>query len=163
LNVNIHINCVHMSLSFHPKDKDILDENLPIISAKFMELIGFGDQPYLVYQHKDTSIPHAHIVSTNVINNGKRMDTFYICQKKFIPAIKKLENDFGLTSYAHEKHIPYQHQSPNQVLKYGTRPTKKSIEEVTLHMMKNYSFTNFEEWSSLLKIYNIKASLLPIN
>src|SRR5690606_7979872 len=54
-------------------------------------------------------------------------------------------------------------QSPNQVLKYGTRPTKKSIEEVTLHMMKNYSFTNFEEWSSLLKIYNIKASLLPIN
>ena len=87
LNANIHINGIHISLSFHPNDQHILPSNLPKISSKFMELIGFGEQPYLVYQHKDTSIPHVHIVSTNVINTGKRLDTFYICQKKFIPAL----------------------------------------------------------------------------
>ena len=68
-----------------------------------------------------------------------------------------------MTSYAHEKDNPYQYRDPKQVIIYGTQPTKKSIEEVTLFMMKNYSFNNFEEWASLLKIYNIKPILLPAN
>ena len=31
-----------------------------------MEQIGFGDQPYLVYQHNDAGHPHIHIVTTRI-------------------------------------------------------------------------------------------------
>lgn len=163
LNVNIQVNCVHISLSFHPQDREILNLALATISAKFMDEIGFGNQPYLVYQHKDTSIPHVHIVSTNVQDNGKQMETFYICKHKIMPTLKKLEREFGLTPYAHEKNKPHQYQAPTQSLNYGDRPTKKSIEEVILFMIDNYSFTNFEEWNSLLKIFNIKSTQLAVN
>ncbi|MGH2622732.1 MAG: relaxase/mobilization nuclease domain-containing protein, partial [Sphingobacterium sp.] len=163
LNENIHVNCVHISLSFHQNDQAKPTFNLPKISSKFMELIGFDDQPYLVYQHKDTCIPHVHIVSTNVQHDGKSLDTSYICQKKNIPAIDKLEKSFDLTPYAHQKNKPYLYEEPTQIIEYGTQPTKKSMEDVIHFFMKNYTFTNFEEWKSLLKIYNIKPTLLPVN
>jgi len=163
LNANIQVNCVHISLSFHPQDREILNLALADISAKFMDEIGFGNQPYLIYQHKDTSIPHVHIVSTNVQDNGKQMETFYICRHKILPALKKLESEFGLTPYAHQRNKPYQYQVPTQSLNYGDRPTKKSIEEVILFMIDNYAFTNFEEWNSLLKTFNIKSIQLAVN
>src|SRR5690606_3621541 len=57
----------------------------------------------------------------------------------------------------------YLYEEPTQIIEYGTQPTKKSMEDVIHFFMKNYNFTNFDEWTSLLKIYNIKSTLLPAN
>src|SRR5258705_13763469 len=58
-------NTLHISLNFHPSEH--LDARvLTAIANEYMERIGFGKQPYLVYEHKDAGHPHIHIVTTNI-------------------------------------------------------------------------------------------------
>src|ERR1700743_2302305 len=56
-------NTPHIILSFHPSEHFSKDE-YSRLAEEFMERIGFGKQPYLVYHHLDTKVPHLHIVTT---------------------------------------------------------------------------------------------------
>src|ERR1700734_1515148 len=49
LNTRAKANSVHISLNFDPSEK-ISREKLEQIAGEYMEKIGFGAQPYLVYQ-----------------------------------------------------------------------------------------------------------------
>src|SRR6202035_352455 len=70
-------NTLHISLNFDPSEK--LDrKTLIAIGGQYMDKIGFGKQPYLVYEHNDSGHPHMHIVTTNIQMSGKRIDTFNI-------------------------------------------------------------------------------------
>jgi hypothetical protein len=74
LNDNVSRNSVHISLNFDPAEK-LTIEQLKNISESYMQKIGFGEQPYLVYQHFDAGHPHLHIVSLKVRADGTRIDT----------------------------------------------------------------------------------------
>lgn len=52
LNENAKRNTVHISLNFDPSENHS-KENLKQIAKVYMDKIGFGKQPYLVYQHYD--------------------------------------------------------------------------------------------------------------
>lgn len=59
-NKRTKTHAMHISLNFSPKDR--LDETLlKRITDEYMGRIGFGNQPYLVYQHFDAAHPHVHI------------------------------------------------------------------------------------------------------
>src|SRR5688500_16588295 len=49
-NPNVKTNAVHISLNFHDKDK-LTDGKLKSISQAYLEKIGFGEQPFLIYRH----------------------------------------------------------------------------------------------------------------
>ena len=52
----------HVSLSFPKTDKQqITDEFLNKISQEYLEKMGYGNQPYIIYRHYDTEHPHVHI------------------------------------------------------------------------------------------------------
>ena len=70
LNERVKANSVHISLSFDPQEK-LTKEKLQDIAKSYMDQIGFGIQPYLVYQHHDAGHPHMHIVTTNITTEGK--------------------------------------------------------------------------------------------
>src|SRR5215210_7116264 len=73
LNERVKANSVHISLNFDSADK--LDkEKLGLIADSYMQQIGFGNQPYLVYQHFDAGHQHIHIVSTNIASDGGRIE-----------------------------------------------------------------------------------------
>src|SRR6187399_1372269 len=72
LNDRTRLNSVHISLNFDPSEK-IPVEKLREIADTYMERIGFGNQPYLVYQHHDSGHPHLHIVTTNIQRDGRRI------------------------------------------------------------------------------------------
>ena len=74
LNENVSRNSVHISLNFDPSESHS-KEQLKAISESYMQKIGFGEQPYLVYQHYDAGHPHIHIVSIKVRADGTRIDT----------------------------------------------------------------------------------------
>lgn len=59
-NENVGRNSVHISLNFAAED-NLFKERLQQIAAEYMEGIGFGKQPYLVYKHHDAG--HRHIQS----------------------------------------------------------------------------------------------------
>lgn len=73
LKPNVKANAIHIMLNFDRDDK----LTLPVfqqIAASYMDKIGFGEQPFLVYQHQDANHPHLHIVTTNINADGERMD-----------------------------------------------------------------------------------------
>ncbi len=52
LNQQTKVNSVHISLNFDASEK-LQQQTLQQIAEKYMDKIGFGDQPYLVYEHHD--------------------------------------------------------------------------------------------------------------
>src|ERR1700712_527013 len=52
LNQRAKTNTLHISLNFDAADK-LGGEKLVEIANSYMDKIGFGEQPYLVYQHHD--------------------------------------------------------------------------------------------------------------
>lgn len=62
----------HVSLSFAAEEKGKLsNEKLVEISKEYMEKMGYGKQPYIIYRHDDTAHPHVHILSTRVDIHSK--------------------------------------------------------------------------------------------
>jgi len=65
LNQRAKTNTLHISLNFDAQDK-LSKEKLTEIASGYMQKIGFGEQPYLVYQHHDSGHSHLHIVTTSI-------------------------------------------------------------------------------------------------
>src|SRR3954454_7170367 len=63
LNDRASVKTLHVSLNFSPDEK-LSEKQMIAIAGKYMEKIGFSDQPFLVYKHLDAGHPHLHIVST---------------------------------------------------------------------------------------------------
>jgi hypothetical protein len=85
---------VHISLNFDPS-KRLSKERLQEISEAYMKRTGFGQQPYLVYQHHDPAHPHIPFVSIKVRADGSRIDTQNIGCNQSEKARKELNNRFG--------------------------------------------------------------------
>ena len=61
----------HCSLNPHPKEK-LTDENLIQIAQEYMQALGYGSQPYIVFKHHDIEREHIHIVSLRVNSAGEK-------------------------------------------------------------------------------------------
>lgn len=46
---------VHISLNPHPEDR-LTDTDLQNIAREYLEKLGFGEQPYMVYKHEGASV-----------------------------------------------------------------------------------------------------------
>ena len=110
LNENVSRNSVHVSLNFNPTEK-ISNEQLREIADTYMEKIGFGGQPYLVYQHFDAGHPHIHIVSVKVKADGSRIDTQNIGRNQSEKARKEIEIAFDLVRAENSKMKQYELKS----------------------------------------------------
>ena len=62
----------HVSLNPSPEDR-LTDERLRDIAREYMERMGYGEQPYIVFKHKDISREHLHLVSLRVDENGHKL------------------------------------------------------------------------------------------
>ena len=63
----------HCSLNPHPDEK-LSDEQLTQIAKEYMEALGYGKQPYIVFKHNDIAREHIHIVSLRVDSKGRKMN-----------------------------------------------------------------------------------------
>ena len=50
---------MHVSLNPHPDDR-LTDMELENIAREYMERMGFGEQPYIIYKHEDIDRHHLH-------------------------------------------------------------------------------------------------------
>lgn len=161
LNENVRLAGVHIILNFHPDDFPKIDMNQLAICWKFMDAIGFGDQPFLAYRHQDTQNPHIHIVTTNIQANGRRIRMHRIGLLKSDPAQRDIEQIFDLVRAKKASTIKQYVKSEGlRELDYGKTPTKLSLERTTAKLIENYSFGCLEEWNALLRTFGIKCSLL---
>ncbi len=159
LNENVKRNSVHISLNFHPSESHLSKEKLLEIADTYMEKIGFGKQPYLVYQHHDAGHPHIHLVTTNIEAGGKRIDLHHLAIRKSESARKIIEKDFGLMAAETQKNQEQYQIKPIAVSKalYGKSQTKMSIQNVLEAVLNQYRYTSLPELNAVLKQYNVIA------
>ena len=62
----------HVLLNPSPEDK-LTGEQLREIAREYMERMGYGNQPYIVFKHKDIDRQHLHVVSLRVDENGHKL------------------------------------------------------------------------------------------
>ena len=159
LNANVQRGSVHISLNFDCSENNLSEEKLMEIAHSYMAKIGFGSQPYLVYQHYDAGHPHIHIVSVKVKSDGKRIDMQNIGRNQSETARKEIEKAFSLVPAQGRQKEKILNIKPPQssVIKYGTVETKKAIAAVLNAVIPNYKFTNLGELNAVLNLYNVTA------
>ncbi|MBT1705864.1 relaxase/mobilization nuclease domain-containing protein [Chryseosolibacter indicus] len=155
LNKNVRTNAVHISLNFDQSEKLTVDD-LRLISDKYMELLGFSEQPFLVYQHRDAAHPHVHIVTTNIGRDGKRIDLHNIGKVKSEYARKMIEAEFNLVKAESIKKATVLAPILAKAF-YGKTETKRAISNVVREVTRSYKFTSLHELNAVLKQFNVVA------
>ena len=158
LKPDVKTNAAHISLNFHSSEQ-LKDKLLQEIAAQYMERIGFGDQPFLVYRHDDAAHLHLHIITTNITAGGERIDLHDIGKKLSEPARKAIENEFNLVK-AESKLFKAQSgikPADPQQAKYGRLPTKRAISNVITAVARDYKFSSLAEFNAVLKGFNVAA------
>ena len=142
---------IHISLNPHPDDK-LTNEQLSAIAQEYMEKLGYGNQPYMVYKHEDIGRHHLHIVSLRVDETGKKInDKFEHRRSKDIT--RELEKKYGLRPA--EKQQREAHQPQKIDLTSGD--VKSQIANVIKPFATGYHFQSFNEYRALLALYYIKV------
>lgn len=132
-------------------------EKLQSIALMYMEGIGFGDQPYLVYQHFDAAHPHLHIVTSLVQKDGKRINTHNIGKNKSEPCRKEIEQAFNLVRAEDHPRNTRQQYHPVEIGRatYGKDEIRKTLGRVVSQVVKDYKFTSLAELNAALRRYNV--------
>lgn len=158
LNENAKRNSLHISLNFDPSENHS-KEKMMAIANTYMEKIGFGKQPYLVYQHHDAGHPHLHIVSINIERDGKRIDLHHLGIRKSEPARKEIEELFGLVKAEGRKKKEEFKLQPISMgkVQYGRIESKKALTNILNHVVNEYKYSSLAELNAVLKQYNVLA------
>ena len=141
---------VHISLNPHPEDV-LTDAELQDIAREYLEKLGFGNQPYLVFKHEDIDRHHLHIVTVRVDENGKSIDTrnnFYRSKQ----ITRELERKYGLHD-AERKNRRL--DTPVRKVDTFAGDVKKQVGNAVKELNRRYRFQTMGEYRALLSLYNI--------
>ena len=140
----------HCSLNPHPDEK-LSDETLMQIAKEYMEALGYGKQPYIVFKHNDIAREHIHIVSLRVDSRGQKInDKFEKRRSKQIT--DALERKFGLipSSKVTEKAVA---ETPK--VDIGKGNIKEQVASVVRMVLGHYRFCSLGELNAILSAYNL--------
>jgi hypothetical protein len=158
LNERAITKTLHVSLNFDPSEKHSSNKLLNIAND-YMQKIGFGEQPFLVYKHEDAGHPHIHIVSTTIKNDGTRINTHNIGRNQSEKARKEIERTYGLVIAEQQRQIiksGIKNVDPEKVI-YGTSETNRSISNAVSAVFNQYKFSSLSEFNAALKQFNVVA------
>ena len=140
----------HCSLNPHPDEK-LSDEQLTQIAKEYMEALGYGKQPYIVFKHNDIAREHIHIVSLRIDGEGKKInDKFEKRRSKKIT--DALERKYNLIPSAKvgEKEVT---ETPKLDTTKGN--IKEQISSITRSVLKHYKFCSLGELNAILSRYHL--------
>ena len=140
----------HCSLNPHPDEK-LSDETLTQIAKEYMEALGYGKQPYIVFKHNDIAREHIHIVSLRINGEGKKInDKFEKRRSKKIT--DALERKYNLipSSKVSEKAVT---ETPKVDTTKGN--IKEQVASVVRTVLKHYRFCSLGELNAILSAYNL--------
>ncbi|QXV66849.1 relaxase/mobilization nuclease domain-containing protein [Mucilaginibacter sp. 21P] len=152
-NQRVWTNTVHISLNFEVSE-DLSKDRLIDIAGRYMEGIGFGAQPYLIYQHFDAGHPHIHILTTNIDREGVRISLHNLGKTRSEEARKAIEVEFGLIKAEAASQINKPKIEP---VIYGQGSSKKAVEQVVRTVVNDYRFTSLPELNAILQHYHVLA------
>lgn len=153
MNRNTEKPILHISLNPTLDDR-LTEEQYAALTRDYMEKIGYGDQPYIVYLHEDIGRRHIHIVSTCVDDAGRKLNDKYEWRRS-MKACRELELKYGLRNVADKRQEladAYLHRAD-----YSRGDTKRQIGNILKSLHRLYRYQTFGEWSALLMLFKIEA------
>ena len=140
----------HCSLNPHPDEK-LSDETLMQIAKEYMEALGYGKQPYIVFKHNDIAREHIHIVSLRVDGEGKKInDRFEKRRSKKITDASVRKYNLIPSSKVSEKAVT---ETPKVDTTKGN--IKEQVASVVRTVLKRYKFCSLGELNAILSAYNL--------
>lgn len=152
-NRNTEKPVLHISLSPAPEDR-LTDERLAELAERYMQKMGYGNQPYIIYKHADTHNTHIHIVSVCVDEQGKKISDAYE-HRRSMTACRELEADFGLRNG-----VDMEKRNPKAELRKvdaSLGDVRHQVGNTLKAVLESYRFQTFGEYSALLSTLNIEA------
>ena len=140
----------HCSLNPHPDEK-LSDERLTQIAKEYMEELGYGKQPYIVFKHNDIAREHIHIVSLRVDSQGRKINDRYEGRrsKKITDALEKKYNLIPSSKVSDRTTT----ETPKVNVVQGN--IKEQVANTVRSAMKHYTFCSLGELNAVLRKYNL--------
>lgn len=140
----------HVSLNPHKEDV-LTDEQLADIGREYMQRLGYGDQPYLIFKHEDIEREHLHIVSLRVKSDGRKVFDGKEHERSKAITIE-LEKEYNLHPAEGQKQGEQWELTPVDASKGNL---KKQIASVIKPLASMYNFQSMGEYKAVLSLYNI--------
>ena len=140
----------HCSLNPHPDEK-LSDERLTQIAKEYMEVLGYGKQPYIVFKHNDIAREHIHIVSLRIDGEGKKInDKFEKRRSKKIT--DALEKKYCLIP---SSKVRDNVETKTPKVNIDRRNIKEQVASILRMVLKHYCFCSLGELNAILSAYKL--------
>lgn len=142
---------LHISINPDPKD-EVSDNDFKEIATEYMQEMGYGNQPFVVFKHTDIERTHIHIVSVCVDEQGKKINDAFE-KRKSMRVCRALEEKFGLQSALDKKEG--EDKALFQPVDYRKADLKSQLASIVRYIHQYYQFQSLGEYTALLKLLNI--------
>lgn len=142
-NQNTEKHTLHISLNPDPKDI-VNNESYREIALQYMNELGYGEQPFVVFKHTDIDRSHIHIVSVCVNENGKKISDKFE-KMRSMKICRELEKKYNLIP-ATEK----EQKNNDKIFKpvdYKSGDVKSQIASVVRQLPNYYRFQTLGEFN----------------
>ena len=132
----------------------LTDKQLRKIACEYMERMGYGEQPYIVFKHKNISREHPHIVSMRVDEQGRKLPHDFEARRS-MEILRDLERKYGL-----QPSIKGQELTDREGLRKVNYPegnVKQQISSVVRSCLRNYKCSSYGEFRTLLERFNVSV------
>ena len=143
----------HASLNPSPEDR-LTDDQLRDIAQEYMERMGYGNQPYIVFKHKDIDRQHLHIVSLRVDEKGRKLPHDFEARRS-AEITRDLEHKYNL--YPAVKGQEQRDTPDLRKVNYKTGNVKQQISSVVRSCLRNYNCSSYGEFRTLLELFNVSV------
>ena len=143
----------HVLLNPSPEDK-LTGEQLRETAKEYMERMGYGEQPYIVFKHKDISREHLHIVSLRVDEQGRKLPHDFEARRS-MEILRDLERKYGL--HPSVKGQGLTDREGLRKVNYSEGNVKQQISSVARSCLRNYKCSSYGEFRTLLELLNVSV------
>ena len=144
----------HASINPRP-DEPLSDDRLRTIACEYLRRLGYGDQPFIVFKHRDIAREHIHLVSTRVRHDGSKIrDTMEHVRSARI--MRSLEAKFGLLPSGHSQKKEDVSVKPSAV-DINAGDIKRQVAAAVEHVLGRYAFQSVGEMNLVLARFRVTA------
>ena len=144
----------HASINPRP-DEPLSDDRLRTIAREYLCRLGYGDQPFIVFKHRDIAREHIHLVSTRVRHDGSKIrDTMEHVRSSRI--MRSLEAKFGLMPSSPSQKKEGVSAQPSAV-EINAGDIKRQVAAAVQYVLGRYAFQSVGEMNLLLTRFRVTA------
>lgn len=150
-NKNTEKTTLHISLNPDPKD-NVSDEKFIQMAQDYMNEMGYGNQPFIVFKHTDINRTHIHIVSVGVDEEGKKISDKFE-KRKSMKICRELEKKYNLINASNKESA--QNEKVFSPVNIRVGDLKRQLASVIRNIPNYYQFQTLGEYNALLSLFNI--------